>query len=56
MIEGQPKPEEIEKLERNAKQNPPLRIRHHIPSEGSCNVKAMSPGSAPSVPIDIPSD
>ncbi|KAF7153868.1 hypothetical protein RHSIM_Rhsim01G0168100 [Rhododendron simsii] len=49
-------PEEMKELEKKAKENPPIRVCHHIPSEGSCSAKPLSPGCASSVPTDIPGD
>ncbi|KAF7151587.1 hypothetical protein RHSIM_Rhsim02G0124100 [Rhododendron simsii] len=49
-------PEEMKELEKKAKENPPIRVCHHIPSEGSCSAKPLSLRCASSVPIDIPSD
>ncbi|KAF7129456.1 hypothetical protein RHSIM_Rhsim10G0110100 [Rhododendron simsii] len=41
--------EEMKELEKKAKKNPPIRVRHHIPSEGSCSVKPLSPGDSKSM-------
>lgn len=54
MIREQPK--EMKELEKKAKENPPIQVHHHIPCEGSCSARPLSPGCASSAPIDIPSD
>ncbi|KAF7130156.1 hypothetical protein RHSIM_Rhsim10G0127900 [Rhododendron simsii] len=41
-------PEKMKELEKKARENPPIRVRHHNPSEGSCSVKPLSPGCASS--------